>query len=46
MLTTSLDIIRRFQQEGWTLIRVTGSHRSLIGRHRGIRGHGNLILAF
>jgi predicted RNA binding protein YcfA (HicA-like mRNA interferase family) len=26
MLTGSRDIIRRLQQEGWTLNRVTGSH--------------------
>jgi predicted RNA binding protein YcfA (HicA-like mRNA interferase family) len=26
MLTTSRDIIRRLEREGWTLVRVTGSH--------------------
>jgi predicted RNA binding protein YcfA (HicA-like mRNA interferase family) len=26
MLTNSRDIIRRLEREGWTLIRVTGSH--------------------
>jgi predicted RNA binding protein YcfA (HicA-like mRNA interferase family) len=26
MLTSSRDIIRRLEKEGWTLVRVTGSH--------------------
>jgi predicted RNA binding protein YcfA (HicA-like mRNA interferase family) len=26
MLTSSRDIIRRLEREGWTLIRITGSH--------------------
>ncbi|MEI9924454.1 MAG: type II toxin-antitoxin system HicA family toxin [Bradyrhizobium sp.] len=26
MLTTSRDIIRRLEREGWILVRVTGSH--------------------
>jgi HicA toxin of bacterial toxin-antitoxin, len=26
MLTNSRDIVRRLEQEGWTLVRVTGSH--------------------
>ena len=26
MLTNSRDIIRRLEREGWTLVRVTGSH--------------------
>jgi predicted RNA binding protein YcfA (HicA-like mRNA interferase family) len=26
MLTSSRDIIRRLEREGWTLVRVTGSH--------------------
>lgn len=26
MLTNSRDIIRRLDREGWTLLRVTGSH--------------------
>lgn len=26
MLTNSRDIIRRLQQEGWMLVRITGSH--------------------
>lgn len=26
MLTNSRDIIRRLEQEGWTLVRTTGSH--------------------
>jgi len=26
MLTNSRDIIRRLEQEGWTVVRVTGSH--------------------
>jgi len=26
MLTNSRDIIRRLEREGWTLLRVTGSH--------------------
>jgi predicted RNA binding protein YcfA (HicA-like mRNA interferase family) len=26
MLTNSRDIVRRLEREGWTLVRVTGSH--------------------
>jgi len=26
MLTKSRDIVRRLEREGWTLVRVTGSH--------------------
>jgi predicted RNA binding protein YcfA (HicA-like mRNA interferase family) len=26
MLTNSRDIVRRLEREGWTLLRVTGSH--------------------
>jgi predicted RNA binding protein YcfA (HicA-like mRNA interferase family) len=26
MLTNSRDIIRRLEREGWTLVRITGSH--------------------
>jgi len=26
MLTSSREIIRRLEREGWTLVRVTGSH--------------------
>jgi predicted RNA binding protein YcfA (HicA-like mRNA interferase family) len=26
VLTSSRDIIRRLEREGWTLVRVTGSH--------------------
>ena len=26
MLTNSRDIIRRLEQDGWTVVRVTGSH--------------------
>jgi predicted RNA binding protein YcfA (HicA-like mRNA interferase family) len=26
MLTNSRDIIRRLEQDGWTLVRTTGSH--------------------
>ncbi len=26
MLTSSRDIIRRLEKEGWALVRVTGSH--------------------
>jgi predicted RNA binding protein YcfA (HicA-like mRNA interferase family) len=26
MLTSSRDIIRRLEREGWTLVRITGSH--------------------
>ena len=26
MLTNSRDMIRRLEQEGWTVVRVTGSH--------------------
>jgi predicted RNA binding protein YcfA (HicA-like mRNA interferase family) len=29
MLTNSRDIIRRLEREGWTLVRVTGSHHVL-----------------
>ena len=27
MLTNSRDIVRRLEREGWTLVRVTGSHQ-------------------
>jgi predicted RNA binding protein YcfA (HicA-like mRNA interferase family) len=26
MLTNSRDIVRRLEKEGWTLVRITGSH--------------------
>jgi predicted RNA binding protein YcfA (HicA-like mRNA interferase family) len=31
MLTNSREIIRRLEREGWTLVRVTGSHHVFKG---------------